>query len=344
MPVVNYLSTLDFDQDWLDSVAAVSPDVVVRQVTTDSLDAVPAGVLAGVDVLHTSAALPERSRMPRLRWVQLDTSGVDHVVGHPIWDDPDCEITTIGGVSPGPIAEFVQFAILGFAHRLPSLLAVRRTRDWPTNAGRWRDYGPAPVAGATVTVVGYGRIGREIGHRARALGLHVIGVSRSGVAADAARLEQWYDPLRRYEQGNGDEVELVAPDRLHEALSRADYVVIVVPLTGRTRGMVDAEAIKAMKPGAVLINVARGGIVDESALLDAVRSGAVGGAVLDVFDDEPLPPGSPWWDEPNVLVTPHVSGLAAAYRREVASIVKENLRRFLDGEVLLNRVDRAAGY
>ena len=141
-----------------------------------------------------------------------------------------------------------------------------------------------------------------------------------------------------------DATELVTPDRLTEAMGRADYVVVVVPLTEQTRGMVNAAAIKAMKPGAVLVNVARGGIVDEAALLAAVRSGAVGGAVLDVFDEEPLPPASPWWDEPSVLVTPHISGLAAAYRREVGLIVAQNLRRFLDGQNLLNRVDRVAGY
>lgn len=341
---VNYLSTLDFDQEWLDAIAAVSPDVLVRQITAGSIEQIPADVLATVDVLHTSAALPQRAQMPRLRWVQLDTSGVDHVLAHPVWTDVDCEITTIGGVSPGPIAEFVQFAILGYAHRLPAVLAARETRQWPTHAQRWREYGPAPVTGATVAVVGYGRIGREIARRAHGMGMHVIGVSRSGKAADAARLDANYDAFRPSGATTVDATELMAPDRLHEALARADYVVVVVPLTAQTRGMLDADAIAVMKPGAVLINVARGGVVDESALLDSVRSGAVGGAVLDVFQGEPLPPDSAWWDEPTVLVTPHISGLAAAYRSEVGLIVAENLRRFLRGEPLLNRVDRVAGY
>ena len=342
--LTHYLSTLDFDQDWLDSLARQSPDVVVRQITVAAIDEIPADVLATVEVLHTSAALPDRAQMPGLRWIQLDTSGVDHVSGHPIWNDADCEITTIGGVSPGPIAEYVQFAILGFAHRLPAVLAARDRRHWPTNAERWRDYGPSSVAGAAVTVVGYGRIGREIGRRARGLGMSVIGVSRSGRTPDRARLDAYYDGFRPPGPADDGATELMTPDRLPEAVSRADYVVVVAPLTAQTRGLVDADVIRAMKPGAVVINVARGGIVAESALLDAVRSGAVGGAVLDVFDDEPLPPDSPWWDEPNVLVTPHVSGLASAYRRDVGLIVAENLRRFRRGETLLNRVDRTAGY
>jgi phosphoglycerate dehydrogenase-like enzyme len=341
--MIHYLSTLAFDQDWLDALAAVSPEVAVRQITTDSIDDVPPEVLADVDVLHTSAALPVRAQTPRLRWIQLDSSGVDHISRHPIWFDAACEITTIGGVSPGPIAEFVQFAVLGHAHRLPAILALRETRHWPNNAERWRDYGPASLAGATATIVGYGRIGREIARRLNAFGMHVIGISRSGRAGNSAHLDAHYDAFRPSSE-TVDATELVTPDRLTEAMGRADFVVVVVPLTEQTRGMVDAQAITAMKPGAVLINVARGGIVDEAALLAAVRSGAIGGAVLDVFDDEPLPRTSPWWDEPSVLVTPHISGLAAAYRREVGEIVAQNLRRFLDGRNLLNRVDRMAGY
>jgi phosphoglycerate dehydrogenase-like enzyme len=341
--MIHYLSTLNFDQDWLDALAALSPEVEVRQITTDSIGDVPGDVLCDVDVLHTSTALPIRAQMPRLRWIQLDTSGVEHVARHPIWADPACEITTIGGVSPGPIAEFVQFAVLGSAHRLPAVLAAQVTKHWPTNAERWRDYGPAPVAGATAVIVGYGRIGREIARRLHTLGMHVIGINRSGQARDAVSLDAYYDASRP--PGDApDTTELMMPDRLSEAMIRADYVVVVVPLTEQTRGMVDAEAITSMKPGAVLVNVARGGVVDEAALLDAVRRGAVGGAVLDVFDDEPLPTDSPWWDEPTVLVTPHISGLAAAYRREVGLLVAENLRRFLAGETLLNRVDRVAGY
>jgi phosphoglycerate dehydrogenase-like enzyme len=342
--MIRYLCTLDFDQDWLDALAAAVPGVDVRQLTTDSIDSIPADVLAEVDVLHTFAALPVRAQVPKLRWIQLDTSGVDHLSQHPIWSDERCEITTIGGVSPGPIAEFVQFAVLGYAHRLPAVLDARRTRHWPNPAERWRDYGPAPVVGATAAIVGYGRIGREIGRRLHALGVHVIGVSRSGRVGDAARLDNYYDAFRPADELAADPAELMTPDQLPDALARADYVVVVVPLTEQTRGLLDAEAIKAMKPGAVLINVARGGIVDEAALLDAVRSGAVGGAVLDVFADEPLPPDSPWWDEPTVLVTPHISGLAAAYRDQVGLIVAENLRRFVTGRALLNRVDRVAGY
>lgn len=137
---------------------------------------------------------------------------------------------------------------------------------------------------------------------------------------------------------------MVGADRLRDVLPRCDYVVVVVPLTAQTRGMLDRAAIESMKPGAVLVNVARGGIVDEDALRNALRDGSLAGAVLDVFDDEPLPPDSPWWDEPNVVVTPHVAGLAPSYAEQVQQIVAENLRRFATGRPLLNLVDRDRGY
>jgi phosphoglycerate dehydrogenase-like enzyme len=141
-----------------------------------------------------------------------------------------------------------------------------------------------------------------------------------------------------------DGVQVVGPQEMHAVLGRADYVVVVVPLTDQTRNLIDASAIAAIKPGAVFINVARGGIVDEDALRTALRSGALAGAALDVFDDEPLPPDSTWWTEPNVFVTPHVSGLAPRYFGQVLEIVSTNLRRFVSGQPLLNRVDRERGY
>ncbi|MFT4083748.1 MAG: D-2-hydroxyacid dehydrogenase [Nocardioides sp.] len=334
-----YLSTLDFDAAWLDLVRSRVPGVEVRQIRAATADDIPDAVWREVEVLHTSAVLPDPGAAPRLRWVQLDTSGVDHVVGTPLWDSR-VDITTIGGVSPVPLAEYVICMILGFAHRLPALLQARETRTWPDAQERWRTMLPARLSGATVTIVGYGRIGREIGRLARAHRMDVVGVTRSG-AIDHAR-----DGTQASfgERVDHDGVEVVDPGRLHEVLGRSDYVVVVVPLTTETRGMIDAAALAATKPGATLVNVARGGIVDEEALLAALRSGHLAGAALDVFDVEPLPADSVWWDEPNVFVTPHASGLAPSYAEQVLDIVTSNLARFERGEPLLNLVNRDRGY
>lgn len=339
MSRVRYLSTLSFADDWLAELRRRVPACEVAQLPADKRTDVPDDVWQTVEVLHTSTVLPGPDAAPALRWVQLDTSGVDHVRDSALWHS-DVEITTIGGVSPVPLAEYVLFTILGFAHRLPAMLDVRSTRAWPTPERRWERFLPAALAGATVAVVGYGRIGREIGRLATAHGMTVVGVTRSGRERTAAERAAHV----AFGRGSDDVVEILGPDALHEVLGRSDYVVVVVPLTAETAGLIDAEAIAAMKPGAVLVNVARGGIVDEAALLAALRRGALSGVALDVFDDEPLPPDSAWWDEPNAFVTPHVSGLAPRYAEQVLQIVAENLRRYLDGEPLLNRVDRTRGY
>lgn len=320
-----YVSLLSFSDAWLDRLRAAAPDVEVRQFPNARVADLPGDVRRTMTVLHTSTELPDPATTPALRLVQLDTSGVDHVHGTPLWRS-GVPIATIGGVSPMPLAEYVLFMVLGFAHRMPALLGMRAAKFWPSPAERWERMMPAPLAGATLGVVGYGRIGREIGRQASAQGMHVLGINRLGRPAP------------------NDPTEVVGVDALGEAVRRCDYLVVICPLTDATRGLIDKSVIESMKPGTVLVNVARGGIVDEAALLAAVRSGQLAGAALDVFDEEPLPFDSPWWDEPTVVVTPHVAGLAPRYDYQVLEIVAANLHRLADGSGMINLVDRDAGY
>ncbi|MET4780557.1 D-2-hydroxyacid dehydrogenase [Glaciihabitans sp. UYNi722] len=336
---INYLSTLAFDDEVLSQFGAAANSVEIVQITANDAADVPPEVWAQVDVLHTSSVLPRPEYVPRLQWIQLDTSGVDHVRPHPIWNS-SAVLTTIGGISPVPLAEYVIWSILGMAHRLPELLEVRDTRQWPSPSERWRRMLPAPLRGSTLVIVGYGRIGREIGRIADTLGMSVVGVSRTGVAAPE-QSDQFFDFAPNTSQAD---IELVGTDLLMSVLPRADYLVIVVPLTAATANLIDAAAVTALKPGAVVVNVARGGIIDEEALRAGLRSGQIAGAVLDVFDDEPLGPEHPWWNEPTVFVTPHVSGFAPQYSRQVIELVTENLRRFTEGQPLMNVVDRSQGY
>ncbi|RKS72485.1 phosphoglycerate dehydrogenase-like enzyme [Motilibacter peucedani] len=338
---INYLSTMRFDEEFLAAIESVGDDVEVRQVSVSSAEEIDDEVWAQVDVLHTGSVVCHPSRAPRLRWVQVDTSGVDHLRSEPLWDS-DIPITTIGGVSPVPLAEYVMWAVLGTAHRLPALLETRERRRWPGPDERWARMLPAPVRGATLGILGYGRIGREIGRLGRVFGMDVLAVRRT--PGSPARAADHYDPSAELQPSADAPVQVFGPDGLHEVLGRSDYLVVVLPLTEQTAGMLDAQALGALKDSAVIINVARGGIVDEDALRAALRSGRVRAAVLDVFADEPLAPDDPWWDEPNVLVTPHVSGLAPAYAEQVLEIVSQNLRRLREGRSLLNVVDRTLGY
>ena len=341
---VHYLSLLDFDDAWLDGLRAAVPGLEVRQVpSARSAADVPDDVWASVELLHTTSVLPEPGQAPALRCVQLDTSGCDHLRDTWLWRS-DVPIATIGGVSPVPLAEYVLLMVLGLAHRLPELRRFWQDPQWPTPEERWARFGPRAVAGTTMGIVGYGRIGREIGRLARAHGMQVLAVSRSGRPPAPEAHGLFHDPRREPLEASYDAVELCGSDGLHEVLSRSDHVVVVVPLTPETTGLVDEKAVRAIKPGAVLVNVARGGIVDEQAVADALADGHLSGAALDVFDDEPQPADSPWWDAPGVLATPHVSGLAPDYREQVQLIVAENVRRLLDGRPLVNQVDRVRGY
>lgn len=331
--MINVCVTLDFDEKWLADVAAAVPGARVRKQLAASAADLPAGLLAEVDVLYTNTAFPTPEQAPRLRWVQLDTSGCDHVAGTPLWDSPTA-ITTIGGVSPKPLAEYVLMMILAHAHHLPQIVALQRRSHWPDLDHRWNRLMPRMLPGATVGIIGYGRIGQEIGRLAHAFGMNVIGMRRG-----AGREGELF--------GHADDAapaEVVGPDGLHHLLERSDYVVLTVPYTTETHHLLDAAAFARMKPGAVLVNAARGGVVDEAALLPALRSGQVGFAALDVFAQEPLPADSPFWTEDHVLITPHVAGFAPGYRDQVRALFTENLSRFVAGLPLLNLVDRKAGY
>ena len=176
-----YLSTLAFDEDFLDLVRAVAPGVVVQQITANSAADIPAALWAQVDVLHTSTIFPPAGVATSIRWIQLDTSGADHLSGQPVWRSA-ASITTLGGVGPVAMAEYAIFALLGMAHRLPALIAARNNRSWPAAGVAAQLFTPAPVRGTTMAIIGYGRIGQEIGRGAAAFGISVIGVSRGGPA------------------------------------------------------------------------------------------------------------------------------------------------------------------
>lgn len=334
---VHVLVTVDFPPDFVDRVRAVDPRIVIDHHPWSEDDAngphVPAEVLRRAEVMYTSAVLPGPAEAPALRWAQLDTSGIDHLAGSGLWDR-DCVITTLGGVSPSPLAEWVMMLVLAHAHHLRHTERLQRQGVWPSRAYRWNALMPHDLRRSTIAIIGYGRIGAEVGRLATALGMTVLAV-RSGRPVTEARFGS--------EQTSGD-VERVPLEEISDAIARADYVVLTVPLTSRTAGMIGAAELAAMKPGAVLINGSRGGVVDESALLACLGAGHIDLYASDVFAEEPLASGHPFWSDPRVLITPHVAGFAPDYLDAVGRLFTENLRRYLAGEPLLNVADRERGY
>ena len=335
---VHVLSTMSFPDEWLDRVRAISPRLVVEQHSAAMLAELPPRLLERVEVLYSGAVFPDATWAPRLRWVQLDTSGVDHVVHTPLWRS-DVTITTLGGVAPPTMAEYALMMMLAFAHRLPLMVAHQARAEWPSPSERWRRFMPRELRGATVGIVGFGSIGREVGRAARAFGMRVLALRRG----TPAKPPSYHLPVLADRDGF-DPDGLYDPDGLLEMLARCDYVVLVVPYTHATHHLIDRAALGAMKPTAVLVNMARGGVVDEDALVRSLREGRIGGAALDVFDQEPLSRDSPLWTMENVIISPHVAGFTPGYHERVLDLFGENLRRYLAGEELLNQALREREY
>jgi glyoxylate/hydroxypyruvate reductase len=221
----------------------------------------------------------------------------------------------VSGIHAQPLAEFALLGLLAFAKRLPELERGKARRAWP-------DIKPTMgvLEGRTVLVVGLGAIGVAFARLARALGMRVLGVKRTPVEVPGVD-------------------EVAAPDRLADLAREADALVVTTPLTDDTRGLVDRAALAALRPGAVVVNVGRGAVVDEAALVDALRDGHLAGACLDVFAEEPLPDDSPLWALDNVILSPHVAARTDDEDDRAVELFADNLRRHLDRTPLRNRVD-----
>ena len=271
-----------------------------------------------------SQAMVERA--PRLRWVHSTAAAVANLLPLGQFTARGILVTNSRGIQAVPIAEHVMGGLLVLARRFNLMLEAQRERRW-IQTELTGDAWPWSLYGKKMVVLGLGTIGQEVARRAHAFGMRVIGVRR--------RADQAAPP---FVDG------VVGPDRLNEVLKGADVVVISAPFTPETDRLIRAEQIALLNKGAIIINVARGKIVDESALLEALGNGWLGGAVLDVFEREPLDPASPLWGLPNVVISPHSAGVRPNHWDEVIDLFSENLRRFRCAETLLNLVNSEAGY
>jgi phosphoglycerate dehydrogenase-like enzyme len=315
------------------------------RIVTVSVEGLADGPLDDVEVLlrgFLSAEAFDRvlSRAPRMRWVHSASAGVERVLT-PQSLDRNLIITNARGVFSRPIAEYVMLMILAVSRRLPQLLELQRERTWqPLEGAELRD--------VTVGIIGLGSIGRAVGALATAFGCRVVAIRRRTEAGSGPATGQGSHEVHGHDDDRPlGEVMLdrvLGPESLPDLLADSDFVVLAAPLTPETENMIDEAALSHVKPGAWLINVARGRLVDERALLRALEGGPLGGAVLDAFREEPLPPSSPFYDLPNVIVTPHTSWSSGRVLDRSVGLFCENLRRFRDGRPLLNVVDRSVGY
>jgi phosphoglycerate dehydrogenase-like enzyme len=261
----------------------------------------------------------------RLRWIHATAAGVEGLL-FPELVESDVVLTCSRGLHAQSIAEHTLAVMLAFARQLHHSRDAQRERRWSQHEQFGATPGFCDLAGSTLGLVGFGHIGRAIAERARALGMRVLAVRRHPAADPAPADAQW------------------GPEGLPALLERADWVVLAAPHTRESDRMIGATELARMKPGARLVNVGRGALVDEPALVEALRSGRLAGAALDVFETEPLPGSSPLWTMPEVIHTPHVSGVAPRLWARAVDMFADNLRRWLAGETLRNVVDKRAGY
>lgn len=287
-----------------------------------------AAALPGAEVYFGYGMPPEllRAACPTLRWVHSAAAGVAGTLHAEMRASP-VVLTNSAGIHAPAIADTVLASMLHFARGVDFAVRAQAERRWDP-APFFAAHSPVrELADATVGLVGFGGIGREVAQRARALGMRVLAIRRSNASAAP----------------NGVQL-LTGSAALEQLLPQSHYLVVAAPETAQTRGMLGAHELALLPSDAVLINVARGRVVDEHALATALRAGRLRGAALDVFAHEPLPAASPLWDLANLLLLPHVSGVSHRFWRREADLMLDNLRRYLAGEPLRNVVDKTAGY
>jgi phosphoglycerate dehydrogenase-like enzyme len=318
------------DEEDLGKITSISPRVKVRDIwdlsradlkgdsaARNELDT----VLVDAEVVY-GFRLPRNliARAPNLKWVQVATAGVDRFLDDDFRRSPVI-LTNVSGIHATPISEFVMEQMLMFAKKAAFCFELKQKKQW-------QHYEPTVLRGKTVGIVGLGNIGKEVARLSRAFGMRVIATRRSTPRTPRAR-----------------NVDLMLPrQELPRPLAESDYVVITLPYTRETHNLFGEKELRAMKPSACLINIGRGGIVDEDVLARALAENWIAGAGLDVFATEPLPPDSQLWELPNLLFSPHVSGDMENYIGQATDVFYKNLRRYVEGKRLFNVVNKQLGY
>ncbi|MDE3260246.1 MAG: D-2-hydroxyacid dehydrogenase [Gemmatimonadota bacterium] len=304
-----------FKPDWMARIR----ELVVEACEADS-EAAALDLIGDADAYYGRMTPALLAAGNKLRWIQATSAGLDGYY-FPELRDSDVTVTNLRGIYSDVIAEHVFALLLSMARGIPAYFRSQQEGRWEN-----KDVPVIHVAGTTLGVLGLGGIGLAVAERGHAFGMRVLAL----------------DPAPK---GRPDYVERIyGVHELHEMLGEVDFFVICVPHTGETDRMIDAAALKAMKPSAIFINIGRGKVVDLAALTRALGNGEIAGAGLDVFEEEPLPEGHPLWAMENVMITPHVAAISDRIEDRRIGVILENIRRFRDGEPLLNVVDNKRGY
>ncbi|MBF8298953.1 MAG: oxidoreductase [Dehalococcoidia bacterium] len=278
-------------------------------------------LLASAEVMLAARRVPHdlAERAPRLRWIQMPLVGLNGVGLEGMWKRAEVAITSAAGVNALPVAEYAIMAMMMLVKDARRILASQESRLWDR-------YDLGQLRGKTLAIIGFGMVGKEVARLAEPFGVRLLGLKRQ--VDEKEGLPTWVYPA----------------DRLHDVLGQADIVVLCLPATRATRGMIGREQLALLRRSAIVINVSRGDVIDEAAFAEALAQGRLGGAALDVFNDEPLPRNSPFWTLPGTIISGHVAGLFQGLDDAIVDLFLTNLERYLSGRALINAVDRQTGY
>jgi phosphoglycerate dehydrogenase-like enzyme len=292
---------------------------------------------AGCDVLLTFRVPNDIANRASVKWIQLLSAGADHVLGGPL-KGSKIPITTASGIHATPIAEYTMASMLAYAHRIHLAIRAQVRREWMRSGAFMA--GVDDIRGQTLSIIGYGSIGRETARLAAAFGMKVLALKRD----PSERADAGWCPVGLGDPDGKIPARYFGPEDREAILRESDYVSVTLPLTDHTRKFIGEREFAAMKPGAYLVNIGRGEVIDERAMAAALSAKKIGGAGLDVFEHEPLEASSPLWDLENVILTPHISGANRGYMDKACELFAENLKRFVANRPLLNLIDPNLGY
>ncbi len=333
------LSALSLTESQVEKIKAVDPRIEVHWYGRKDATRIPLELWREAEILITSGTpLPPPDQTPALKWVQFNFAGVDKAFQQEIFLRGGVWLTSASGAMISQMGEYVMMALLMLGHKAPEMFRFQQQKVWHEH--RIEKLEPIELRGSTVGIVGYGSIGREVARLLYPFGAKVLATKRDVMHPedDGYAPEGLGDPQGNYFH------RLYPNEALNAMLKECDFVVVSPPLTAETHQMISTEQFAVMKPGAFLVNVSRGPVVDTTALIEAARSGKLGGAVLDVFEEEPLPADSPLWDAPNVVITPHIAGISKRNMDTLVDLFITNLSRYLKGQELYNLIDPEHGY
>jgi phosphoglycerate dehydrogenase-like enzyme len=335
---IEILITFPLSEELINKIKEVSPQLNITVLPAKSPQEIDEEVWKKTEILITERVIPPSDKAPALQWIQFNYAGIDFALNEEIFKKRSLQITTLSGAAAPQVAEFALTMMLAISHKLPSILKFQMNHEWPPD--RFVRFTPREIRSSTVGLIGYGSIGREIARILTPFGVKILACKKNVMQTqdDGYQIAGLGDP-------NGDLFSRLYPyQAIKSMMKECDFVVVTVPLTNETHHLIAEEELAVLKPSAYLVDVSRGGIVKNSALKAALQEKKLAGAVLDVFEQEPLPKDHPMWDTPNLIISPHIAGVSHHYNERSVNLIIENLKRYLNNTNLLNTFDPDVGY